>query len=389
VTAESLQGRLDRQRDAVRAAVLSSAVTDAESDHGQVTGVLADALLDRFAAGLTGPPQPEVDLATWRKLGARYAEVGVSHGQALHELQRAIIEVSRRWWSVAVPAEVPDLLRVGQVIDDDVDPIRAAISDGYCVALAASGSRFAGRRQFAESLITGVVPHPGLLRAAGREPAAQYLVLCVAAPPAPISIDEAADRFGVPGVVGLRIEGRLDVLIPISRRSLAEPGDVAMRGFDRLASLLAVTVAGAAVAAITDLPAAVRRARTTLVIAARCERRGPVMADQILVERALGGDRPAMLELAAVVVALAPWPHLPQTLRALYDYDLDRSRTAEHLHIARRTLTKRLDRVHQLTGIHPTSARGVQTFLSAMAADHLVHDRSADGPEAVAGLDAG
>jgi PucR C-terminal helix-turn-helix domain len=389
VTVESLQCRLDRQRDAVRAAVLSAAVTEAEPDHDQVTAALADALLTRFAAGLTGPPQPDVDLGAWRGLGARYAEVGVSHGQALHELQRAIIEVSRRWWSVAVPAEVPDLLRVGQVIDDDVDPIRAAISDGYCAALAASGSRFAGRRQLAESLITGEAPHPGLLRSAEVEPAAQYLVLCVAAGRAHTSIDEVSDRFGVPGVMGLRSEGRLDVLVPISRRSLAEPADVAARGFNRLASLLAVDVAGAAVAGIADLPAAVRKARTTLAIAARCERRGPVLADQILVERALGGDRPALLELAAVVVALAPWPHLPQTLQALYEHDLDRGRTADHLHIARRTLTKRLDRVHRLTGIHPTSARGVQTFLSAMAADHLVHDRSADDPEAVAGLDAG
>jgi PucR C-terminal helix-turn-helix domain len=389
VTVESLEGRLDGQRDAIRAAVLSSAVTDVEPDHGRLTGVLADTLLDRFAAGLTGPPLPEVDLDAWRELGARYAEVGVSHSQALHELQRAIIEVSRRWWSVALPAEVPELLRVGQVIEVDVDPIRAAISDGYCVALAASGSRSAGRRQFAESLITGVVPHPDLLRSAGVEPAAQYLVLSVAAPPAPMSIDDVADRFGIPGVVGLRSSGRIDVLVPIALRSLAEPADVAARGFGRLAGLLAVTVAGAAVASVADLPAAVREARTTLEIAATCERRGPVLADQVLVERALGGDRPAMVQLAAVVAALDPWPHLPRTLRALYDHDLDRSRTAVHLHIARRTLTKRLDRVHQLTGIHPTSARGVQTFLSAMAADHLVNDRNVDGQEAVAGLDAG
>ena len=388
MTAPPIEARLDQQRAAVRAAVLSTAVAGAEPEHEPVTTDLADALLARFAAGLGGPPPPDVDLGVWRGLGGRYADAGVSHSQALHELQRAIIEVSRCWWAAAVPSEVPDLLRVGQVIDDDVELIRAAISDGYCVVLAASGSRSAGRRQLAECLVTGHVPHPGLLRSAGVEPAAQYLVLCVAAPAA-VSVDDVADRFGIPGVVCLRSGGRVDVLVPIARRSLSEPADVAGRGFTRLAGLIPVTVAGASVGAVADLPAAVREARATLAIAATCERRGAVLADQVLVERALGGDRPAMVELAAVVAALDPWPHLPRTLRALYDNDLDRSRTADDLHIARRTLTKRLDRIHQLTGVHPTSARGVQTFLSAMAADHLVHDRDADGQEAVAGLDTG
>jgi hypothetical protein len=138
VTVKSLEGRLGRQRAAVRAAVLSASDTGADPDHGRVTTALADALLDRFTAGLGGAPPPDVDLGAWRELGSRYAEVGVSHSQALHELERAIIEIFRRWWSAAVPAEVPDLLRVGHVIDD-VPPIRAAISNGYCVALAGPG----------------------------------------------------------------------------------------------------------------------------------------------------------------------------------------------------------------------------------------------------------
>jgi sugar diacid utilization regulator len=99
-----------------------------------------------------------------------------------------------------------------------------------------------------------------------------------------------------------------------------------------------------------------------------------VLADEVLVERALTGSPAAVAQLAGVVETLTPWPHLSGTLCALYDHDLDRSATADALHVARRTLTNRLDRIHRLTGVHPTSARGVQTFMTALAAHRLVRD---------------
>jgi sugar diacid utilization regulator len=159
--------------------------------------------------------------------------------------------------------------------------------------------------------------------------------------------------------------------VPVGRRSIDRPGEVAEQAFGRLASATGVTVAGAGVATREALPAAADEARRALRIATACGRSGAVLAGQLLVERAITGSGPAVRELAGLIGSLAPWPHLPATLAALYQHDLDRSATADHLHIARRTLTKRLDRIHQLTGIRPTSAHGVQTFLTALAADRL------------------
>jgi hypothetical protein len=356
--------RLAEHDERILAAVLDPPAPG-EPEHADATAGLVRAVV-RLVLGR------EEEAEGLRGAGRRLAEAGVSHAGAVHELHRVIIEMSRQWWASVASSDVAAMLAVGQAVDGAVERMRAELGDGFCAALAASGTRSLGRRQLAETLLTGRPAGPVLLRGAGVDPAGHYLVLCIAAPARTEVLDDPARATGTPGALARRVDDRVDVLVPVARRVLDTPLGAAESAFARLAAGTGATVAGAAAGPRHRLPAVAEDARGALEVGAACGRTGVVLPGQVLVERAMTGSGSAVLELAELIAGLSRWPHLPVTLAALYGHDLDRSRTAEHLHIARRTLTKRLDRIHQLTGIHPTSAHGVQTFLSALSADRLV-----------------
>jgi PucR C-terminal helix-turn-helix domain len=366
----ALRARLAGHRTAVLDVVLGAAASQNEPEHADVTTALVHGVLDRFAVGPAAGAATRGPRDALHAVGGGYALRGVSLTQASYELHRTIIEMYRHWWASASPLYAGELLQLSRYVEEEVDTMRVALSDGYCAAVAASGSRALGRNRLVDALLSGRPVTAAVLGSAGVRRAGHYLVLSILDPAASVLVDEVAEGFGVPGVLLRRTDDVLDVLVPV--RADAAPADVAGAAFTRLAAMTGATVAGAAVAGVDGLPAAADEARVALGIAAACERRGPVLAREVLVERALGGCAVAVRQLAGLVEALSHRPYLSRTLATLYANDLDRGLTASHLHIGRRTLAKRLDRVHQLTGIHPTSARGVQTLLSALAATCLV-----------------
>jgi hypothetical protein len=373
----ALRAGLSEHRSAILDAVLGASAPDSEPAHVDVASALVGGVLDRFvgsppAGAAAGAPRDAL-----YAVGGGYAACGVSLTHASYELHRTIIEMSRRWWSSVSPRHIGELLELSQHLEEEVGAMRAALSEGYCAALAASGSRALGRHQLVDTLLNGRPVTASLLRAAGVQRTGHYLLLSTLDPPMSVLVDELAERFGVPDVLPRRTDGRLDVLVPVCAGD--SPAQAAAAAFARLAAMTGVVVAGATVAPVDGLPAAAEEARMALRIAVACERRGPVLACEVLVERAVGGSAAAVAELVDLVGTMAHLPYLAPTLTTLYANDLDRGLTASHLHIARRTLAKRLDRVHQLTGIHPTSARGVQTLLSALGATRLLEaDREAE-----------
>ncbi|HXV93058.1 MAG TPA: helix-turn-helix domain-containing protein [Pseudonocardia sp.] len=377
---DPLEARLRAEEIAVRRAVVEGAGERPGREHVEVTEALVAAVFVHLLGLLPGMRRdPAADLRAMREIGSRYAAARVPQGQVLYEFHRTVIEVSRRSWAVAAPGDVELLLELSQLFERQVDQIRSALTEGYCVAFAASGTRSTSRRELLVSLLTGQPVNRRLALAANVALAQNYLVMCATPPVAEPNVDEIAGRLQSPGALVGCEDGRLWVLMPVSRVSIKSPREVADRGFARLAAAAGVTVAGAGLADVAGVPDAAEEALGTLEIAEACERRGGVLAEQVLVERALTGSSTAMTELAGLVAALSRWPYLQETLRSLYEHDLDRSRTAAALHIARRTLSKRLDRIHQLTGVNPTSAQGVQIFLSALAADRLSRDRDDSG----------
>jgi hypothetical protein len=55
-------------------------------------------------------------------------------------------------------------------------------------------------------------------------------------------------------------------------------------------------------------------------------------------------------------------------LQTFYHNDLDRTATSADLNIHRRTLTYRLSRISDLTGLAPTSSRGIEVLSAALTA---------------------
>jgi PucR C-terminal helix-turn-helix domain len=205
-------------------------------------------------------------------------------------------------------------------------------------------------------------------------------VLCALAPALRGVTGDIADAMGVPGVLMHDRDEHVWVLVPTPRLSVSSPAGPVARAFVRLSAATGVTVVGSAVADVAGVPDAAEETREILTTAVACGRRGAVLAEDVMVERALTGSTSAVDALARIIPELARFPHLPETLDVLYEHDLDRSGTADALHIARRTLTNRLDRIHRLTGFHPASARGVQIFMSALAADRIAR-LSATSPD--------
>jgi hypothetical protein len=77
-----------------------------------------------------------------------------------------------------------------------------------------------------------------------------------------------------------------------------------------------------------------------------------------LPETLIGADPTTSGAPAAMICRLLT-SALVETLAVFLDLDLDRTASAARLHIHRRTLTQRLDRIRALTGHDPRSSRGL------------------------------
>ncbi|MFC5290047.1 PucR family transcriptional regulator [Actinokineospora guangxiensis] len=134
---------------------------------------------------------------------------------------------------------------------------------------------------------------------------------------------------------------------------------------------------GVAVAAHrADVPRAYAEAsRTCSLAAAHTLSRKPFYTaeDVLVLDGVLSAPR-AQARLARVLDPLHGHPDLVDSLLALYRNDLDRTRTAAELFIARRTLTYRLDKIRTLTGLDPTSTCGIVALSTALTVAQLARD---------------
>jgi hypothetical protein len=100
---------------------------------------------------------------------------------------------------------------------------------------------------------------------------------------------------------------------------------------------------------------------------------GPVRrSGELLLALAYEGDPDLVAQLRARIAPLHAEQQLLRTLAVLFDNDLDRGRTAAALHIHRGTLTDRLKRINELTGVAPTSVLGIRLLSAALHLDEAL-----------------
>ena len=80
----------------------------------------------------------------------------------------------------------------------------------------------------------------------------------------------------------------------------------------------------------------------------------------------------ACARLAALLAPVETVPELLPTLQAWLHHDRNRRETAQALYIHANTLDRRLERLAGLTGLDPTTARGLATVQAALIARALV-----------------
>lgn len=127
---------------------------------------------------------------------------------------------------------------------------------------------------------------------------------------------------------------------------------------------------------VSDLEAAVRSAREAFAAqraaAAWPEAPRPVLAAELLAERALGQDADARQRLIGEVYgALTKNPVLLETLAGYLDGGTSLEATARMLYVHPNTVRYRLRRVAETTGYSPTSARDAFTLRIALALGRL------------------
>ena len=133
-------------------------------------------------------------------------------------------------------------------------------------------------------------------------------------------------------------------------------------------------VGGAVATSRPDVPRAWAQAQDVVRLARRLDRApGGYTLHDVLLEYQLTRPSDALSALAGLLDPLDRNPDLPRTLETYLAHDLDRRSTAAALHVHPNTLDYRLRRIVDLTGLDPSTSRGLQLLGAALAARRLTN----------------
>lgn len=362
-----------------------------EQLEGEILGITTANLRLFFAALREGRTLTTEELTEVRMSAARRAEERVP----LEAVLTAYHVGGRIGWQAlvdgATPEETADLIAAGARVLLYVQQVTAAVAAAYLEEQQTIyGEERDARRALASALLAGE-PADALAGRLGTSIAHAYLVVALRLGAHP---DEA--DAGVGGAVAARrkvrrVQSRLDELAGAPVLSLLEPsggsvllpaapervGELADGLPDLVAGLMAAAgadvVAGGAVAgAVAEIPTAVTQAQDVLRLVRRLERPpGGYLLRDVLLEYQLTRPSEAVGELTRLLDPIDRNPDLPHTLEIYLQHDLDRRKTAAALHVHPNTLDYRLRRIVDLTGLDPSTSRGLQLLAAAVAARRL------------------
>ncbi|QXJ20171.1 helix-turn-helix domain-containing protein [Actinomadura graeca] len=339
-------------------------------------------LLRRRTVELARDVQPftDADLALIASVGHERGRAGVSLGSHRRVLGLHSTLTVREIHEAAGATELDALMQILGWIG----PQGVATQDAYTRGFL-EGQRhtlpFAERvEQLAGALLAGEPAGPELARRLGMPVPAAYLLTVVRiadedAVPAPSVRSEILGILLDLDRVPMGWQGPLEfvVLPPAGGCDPAEATAEDRRRALTLAAAFAESVGrrcavGATVSDARGLPEALPLARR-ICRAAPLEpvpRRVSTIAD-VFVELGAAGLPEIDRWLRRIADLLFQGPDLVVTLDAYYRHDMNRLLTAAHLYVHPRTLDYRLRRARELTGIDPTTTRGVRTLSAAVA----------------------
>ncbi|GAA2170232.1 PucR family transcriptional regulator [Actinomadura napierensis] len=329
-------------------------------------------LLARVAAG---EPLPADDLARFRDLGVMAARQGIPLPVLSEVWDVALAAVARACWTAAPAGCFTELAEATWRAARLAGRAREACIQGYADAPREGVRSRPLRRLLAETLIDGA-PAGVIAEAAGVALAPCYLVLLCEAPGPATAAHWARAREHLEAVEGVLYSGDLAELVVLFPAGDPVRAEVLAAEF---VAVLATWTAGPVHAAescrgdLGGIPDALEEASRVLTVVKAipdAEDR-PYRADELLVELAILGQPGIRERLAAVLSPLDAGTDLRRTLEVLLACNLDRERAARELWIHRRTLHYRLDRIRDLSGIDPSSARGIQLFRAALTSARL------------------
>lgn len=293
------------------------------------------------------------------------ADRGIPLETQLQVIRRQVTFLIHRYWQTAGPSYTDDMLDLTSWVSRFHHRLEQLLIDAYCHRLGADVATERLRAAQAQALLDG---EPAPTTGSALLPSDGYLVLVIpgdSESPAPL-VALSSD----PRILHTVRDGADVMLVPLRPSGPAIARELASGSRDAGRRTAVASPAESADA----VPAAYRAARDLLAVAPAL-RVAPVVitAGDALPENLLGADRGTAKQLEDLVDRLAVHPGLVETVTVFLDSDMDRGRTAERLHIHRRTLTQRLYRIRELTGYDPRSTRGVQVLSLALAARGLAH----------------
>ena len=331
------------------------------------------------------------ELAEVRTSAARRAEERVP----LDAVLSAYHVGGRIGWQALVEAateeETGALVAAGERVLAYVQQVSAAVAAAYLEEQQTIyGEERDARRGLASALLNGE-PADALAARLGAPVAPAYLVLAlrigahadegdksvggaVAARRKVRRVQDALDAWAGEHVLGLLEPVGGSVLLPVD----VDEMETCTARLDELMERLQ-TAAGAEVLAggapavgAQDIPRAAAQAQDVVRLARQVgHASGGFVLRDVLLEYQLTRPSDAQSELSSLLDPLDRNPDLPHTLAVYLAHDLDRRSTAAALHVHPNTLDYRLRRIVELTGLDPSTSRGLQLLGAALAARQL------------------
>ena len=258
--------------------------------------------------------------------------------------------------------------------------VMQTVTDAYAAARREVGDRGLGRELLVRSLLEGT-PADGTAAAAGIVLSKGYLVVLCRSQH---RVETGAVRQNpvervletVPGALwrGNFSAGTMAVLLPVAD-SLSVARQVALDLTARIAEATRQRLhcAEAHADTVDAVPSAFAEAKQVIALVASTPdaTSRPYRMEELLVELAVSRQPAVQERLAELLNPLKHGTDLLHTLRVLFDCGLDREKTTKALYIHRRTLTYRLRRIRELTGLDPSTAHGIQLLRAALTATRL------------------